>query len=750
MRKLVAETLALVLIIGIAALTPVNGVVRAETESGSGSLEGNVVASETREPVSLATVTIAALKRALSVKEDGSFVFSDIAPGNYELRISCVGYESRTVPFSIRNQETTSLRIELEPLPARVRDLTVIGKDSTSELIEVFRPLSYSSHSILEGLGVTVAETLDEEPGIAQRSMGPAPSRPVMRGLSGNRLMILEDGQSTGDLSATSADHAVSIEPLSSDRLEIIRGPGAFQFGSNPLGGVVNVDRNSIPLQAVEKLEGKFNLQAESVNEGGAVGGTLKFPVANVSVHMHASGRTTNDIGTPTGRLTNSSIESLEGFVGGSYFFEGGVLGVSLGRYDSDYGIPGGFLGGHPNGVDIKLNRDQLDARLELSIGKSYLHQLSVRSNYNRYFHEELESSDVCGVSFGVVTTSVSLQGLIQEPSQPFRSIVGLYGEFRDYQQGCVTFVPKTEEISLAGYYIQEYDFAAWEFQSALRFDYRNIVPQTRVNQTTKAGRIAEKSFSGFSGGFAARYKFSPELDLRATAMVTRNHPATEELFSDGPHLAAFSYEVGNVDLESEYGFGFDVTASYHANSIETQASLFVNRFSNYIYPRNTGELEFGPSETGYLVRYQYEGQDAVMHGGEFSVEAPLYRHLRFGLTASAVIGHLLGDDSHMPFIPPLNGKSWLSYERKNGLLKLTFRVSESQERLGEFEERTDGYVLFDVMYRRNIVTSSLTHKIILGVENISDVEYRKHLSRVKSVMPEPGRNFRLVYSLLF
>ncbi len=719
----------------------------AEEHDATVSLNGMVV-NESGEPVGGATVRVRPLDRTVLADSSGRFVLPDLPDGHYQIECSHVGYHNVVEEVQHPLPGGEFVRLVLRQTAIELNSQIVFsGRFGRSDSLG--RRVSITGTSLREEMSRTVADVLEEEPGAAQRSMGPAPARPVLRGLGGNRLLVLENGQTAGDLSATSADHAVTIDPIGSRRVDVIRGPLSFRYGSNILGGVINVEDGRVPALHDRGLEGEITGQVESVNDGAVGHAFLSYGTSRVAVTGHVSERKANDIRTPRGDLENTSIATNDITFGATVDLGRLISGASVERFDSDYGIPGGFLGGHPRGVDIELEKERITSKSVLSLASSKVTELHFNTSYTSYYHRELESSGICGVSFGVLTYTAELVSRIRL-TDGGRTAIGIHGGYRNYQQGCLTFVPETEEQALATWVIHHQSLGAIDVSIASRFDWQSVSPQTRSGTTTKAGLVRGRTFHGMSGGLALNWSANQWLSLGSSLMLTQSLPATEELFSDGPHLAAYSYEVGNADLSPERGFGIEVSATVKHDRSSAGLAVFRNRFANYIFPRNTGELEIGPGEEGFLVRYQYAGQYAEMIGGEFEFRLGLPSRLSIGGNASYVRGELLNDGSPIPFMPPLNGRVWGAIDRPNWRIRAALRWASDQDRLGEFEEGTAGWAVVDISANYQLLLGGMAHSLVLGIENLSDHEYRKHLSRVKSVMPEPGRNVKLLYRISF
>ena len=230
--------------------------------------------------------------------------------------------------------------------------------------------------------------------------------------------------------------------------------------------------------------------------------------------------------------------------------------------------------------------------------------------------------------------------------------------------------------------------------------------------------------------------------------MKTFRAPGIEELFSDGPHLAAYSYEIGNSELGTENGWGTEAFLRYSVGRVKLNLAVFRNQIFGYLIPTNTGEKKWGSGAAGWLWMYQYRGQDAILDGAKLSVDAAIIPRLHAQVRMSYVRGTLATNELPVGRIPPLNGKVALRYVTQPLNLHVSARFSDSQHRLGEFEQPTDGYIAYDVGCQYMFSIWGLQHQTVFAIEKILDTEYRQHLSRIKAVMPEPGRNIKFLYRL--
>lgn len=717
-------------------------------EQTRGVIRGTITDYDTGEPVGWTSVLVVETGRSTTAHENGDYIIPNVAPGNLTIRTHRVGYETATRQVTITAGDTLNLDIRLRQSSFMSRAIEVVGDRENGDALQVERRVD--GRELRQQLGRTLAETLQNEPGMTQSTMGPAPARPVLRGLSGDRLMVLEDGRTTGDISTSSPDHALAIDPINSNHIEILRGPAALVYSSNSLAGVVNVVRGQIPTELPAHFHGTGSLQGETVNSGLSAGFSTYGSVKNIGLRADLGMRSASDITTPEGKLDNTAIQNLHGAIGVSRIRNWGLVGISGNFYRSSYGIPGDFIGSHPEGVKINMEREQVDFKLDINPDLDWIRRMLFDYTFSHYFHEELEFNPVdeafslVGSDYSLFTNTVRGKFFHDGRGALEKGIFGFFGEFSNFAAGGLTFTPETNQYAAATYSYQEFEFGRLSFQTGVRFDFLSVQPLRQ--QQTAIGLRRQRDFFNVSGGFKSTYKLSTPLSTGFSVMRTIRMPGVEELFTEGPHLPAYSFEVGNPDLNEEIGLGFDWNIRYATSRIGIQNSWYINTFSNYLYPRNTGEM----SVRRPLPIYQFTGDSVNMWGTELLVEIKLSSTISLNTTLSYVEGSLAESGDPLPFIPPLTGKAELQYTRGALTLGGVIRFASDQNRLGEFEETTDGYQVFDAFIQYYLSSGSQLHTLSLNLENATDTTYRMHLSRVKSIMPEPGRNIKLLYRVYF
>lgn len=724
----------------------------------SSVVQGHSYDRETGESVGFAYLYLEELNRTAVAHSDGFFEFTNVPAGTYTLSASRIGYRAASIRIEVPQNDTLEVEIYMTTSAISGNALVVTGeKDLTvgSELEHVSKSLL--GNSLRRDLGNTLAKTLEDIPGLDSRSMGAAPARPVIRGLGGERLLILQDGARTGDVSSQSADHAVTVDPVAAEKIEIARGPAALKYGGNAIGGVVNVVRNQIATSMPDHLHGSASLQGETVNTGGTTALQAGLPLGSFALQLDGNIRTGQDIQTPEGKIENSGILSTNNAAGLSYIRPWGYAGGAFSMYLNNYGIPPDPEGGHADGVDIEMQKFQLDAKSEIFLEDSFFRAVEISYSYTNYYHQEIESGGAIGTEFGVLTSNASINARHGESGFFQKGTLGLWAEAKNYAvQGVNT--PDSDSYSLAAYLIEEKDFGPFHMEVGARFELINSVP-AHENPDSRIGYIRERTFTGLSSSLSAVYDFGSGFFTGVSLIHSFRAPSQEELYSEGPHLASYSYEIGNPDLKPERGLGKELFLRYKGTSIQAELTGYHNDFSNYIYPRDTGRpsLRF-PT----LNEYQFFGADALLYGVEFNTEITLSRRFALGGSLNYTHGEREvteqeqqadgqpNDIQPLPMIPPLKGSLNLTYT--SGKLELGSKIQTAarQSRTGDFEEPTGGHFVVNVFGQYRFQQGQFLHTISLRADNLLDESYYNHLSRIKELMPEPGRNISLLYRVYF
>lgn len=712
----------------------------------SGKLSGVVIDSETNKSVANAVVQVLGTNFFTTSDANGFFSFGSLTEGEYTLKTTHVAYRENLVKIKFDEFSQTNFIVYL--IPKAIEISTIIVSDISR--VSKFEDL-YELSNVLKGkqlqkdLGQTLASTLKNETGLAIRSMGPAPARPVIRGLGGDRVFISEDDVKTNDISATSPDHAVTIEPFSVERIEVLRGPKVLTKTPVTIGGIVNVVRNEIPKQIHNAVFGTVGFGTETANRGYVGLLSAEIPYSPFAARLELSRRKTFDISTPIGKLGNSYSENINYSFGAGYVQSFGNFGFSYRHYELDYGVPGGFIGAHPNGVDIKLYRNQLNFQGDLVIDSYLFENISIKYNHSYYRHKEFEKSGKIGSEFRIINHLANVNLHHKKIGILENGIIGLSFEASDFDIGGFVFTSPTKSFNLSTFLYESLSFGKFSLETAVRYNYDRISP-IKEKPNANIGNVRQRIFNTYSLSLSALYQLTDIVYIGSNISKSSRVPKIEELFSEGPHLAAYSYEVGNPNLDAESGIGTEIFIYHKFEKLFFNLNFFRNDLSNYIIPRSTGEINYST----FLPVFATQGLQAIMYGIEFQADWGITNHFSLETSFNYTRGKLRFSNKSLPQIPPFKGLLGVKFETELLNFGVNSEFALAQKKVDIFEEPTAGYVIFNSYAQYSFNGSDLLHTISLNIDNIFNKEYRNHLSRVKSIMPEAGVNARLTYKLFF
>ena len=658
---------------------------------------------------------------------------------------------------------------------------TIVAEQSTETVLDGLREDEVLKAEKLDRkISTTIAETIKNEPDIAIRSMGPAAARPVIKGLSGSHVAITEDGSFCGDMSATSPDHAVASEVLTAHKLRITRGPQILMQTFATAGGVIQVEHNDIPFEiatarafstndslhhdsssgdtstrdAAPSNFSSRNSANDSQLHGYVTGytesgqpGFVSVVGANANIHGlmlkgELSTRNMGDMQTPNGNLKNTDIQNKSFAVGAAYNFERFKLGASFRNFNSTYGIPGGFIGGHPNGVDIDLFKRDLTLRgLYLPAQKSS-NTLSVTFRLNQYHHTEYETKEYVGAEFAVNQENIRIEKFIAQ-SGPFFGI-HFGGEFdiRSVEMGGYVFTPPTNSYAASIFSVASLN--GWRDGMEITLSARLGGAFFRPQESIVADKDAIEDCNFALWAIAAEFsqRVAPGKFLTLDVFRTTRAPTIEELYNQGPHLAAYTYERGNHKLEAESGYGAELDFRDYGEVINWRAAVHSTWFLIHLAPRATGDTNWSQ----ILPIYQVSGDDALLMGASASVELPAEQGFYAQAGASYVCGFYQNENwSDMPQIPPFKFHGEIAYLWAHVRAGFNTEFALAQNRVDRYEESTPGYITFGASLEFHWSLALAHYSIVLRGENLFNADVRNHLSRLKSVMPEKGRNVSIL-----
>ena len=677
-----------------------------------------------------------------------------------------------------------------------VRELDILAGKSVvagEELVEDIRP--------------QIGETLARQPGVSATSFAPGASRPVLRGFQGERIRVLADGLGSFDASNTSTDHAVTIDPLTAERIEVLHGPAVLLFGSQAIGGAVNVIDRRIPRGVPEKgfhvdAIGIFASATEERSGGAAfdlaltpnivfhadgtyrktddlkVGGYLLAPALRAEQlaiaeeeteegHLAEAAEATLLAGR-RGRLPNSATETYTLGGGLALINEGGSLGLSVGYFDSGYGVPerpgaahhhdegeeGEEEGGQEHGdVTIGMKQWRADMRGEVIVGGTFLDRIRVRAGFADYEHTEFEGAEV-----GTVFNSKAFEGrveLVQADRDGWRGVIGFQGLTRDFSaKGDEAFVPPSVTDQYGLFTLQEFQLGSLGLEIAGRYEHVAVRSgSVKAGFEEDAPTLAvDRRFDAFSAAIGLSYAVTPEIKIGINGSRAVRAPSSEELFSNGPHVATQAYEVGNPGFETEKSWGVELYARGAAGPVRFQLAGYANWFDDYIYGTETGEMF--ENDAFELPIFQYSQAGARYYGIEGEITTRLLKRDAFelegNLVADYVHAELTGGRGPVPRIPPLRVLGGLSAKSGDFGGRIEVEHMTAQNRVAAFETPTDAFTLVNASVSWRPFGRDNETVLTLSANNIFDVDARRHASFTKDFVPLPGRDVRVAARISF
>lgn len=622
------------------------------------------------------------------------------------------------------------------------------------------------------GLG----DSLTHTPGVSATSFGPSASRPVLRGLQGERVKVLSNGIGSIDVSNTSVDHAPVVNPLLAQRIEVLRGPQSLLYGSAASGGVVNViDRRipeAVPAQPVE-LSGMAGYGSAADERMAAM--AAEVPLGGDWVgHVDGSWLKTNDlrIGGPaltpalrgraaassllepdgevdfaanaalTGRLPNTASETWTAGAGVAYVADGGNLGLAYSHHDTLYGLPIRFAtepGQEQEAPRISLRQHRIDARAELVPDGSLIEKLAFRYAFGDYVHSELEPDGAIGTTF----SSTGMEGrleVIQAQRGGWKGVTGTQFVLRDFDVvGEEAFLPRNSTDQIGFFTLQQYEGGPLLVEAGARYEHtvQAAKPAAGLDQFFAGTR----RFDTFSAALGGAYELAPGLKLALNGSHTERAPAAEELFANGPHAGTSTFEVGDPDLQTERVWALEAIVRAGFDGLRFEASAYRNWYSNFVYEDRTGAIEDG------LPEYRIRQGDARFTGFEAEAEATVASPGPWTISANALVDYVHAEIEGVgpaPRIPPLRILGGLLAHSARLDLGVEAEHVFAQRRLAELETETPAYTLVSVQATWHPQGAKGPLSVILSGNNLFNVNARRHASYLKDYAPLAGRDIRV------
>jgi iron complex outermembrane receptor protein len=625
--------------------------------------------------------------------------------------------------------------------PEPVLDAVVVKAspfDSHSDL-EMAQPASVLRGERLQRRQATsLGDTLNTELGVQSSSFGPGAGRPIIRGMDGPRVRVMDGGLGTSDLSTISPDHQVTGEPITAKQIEVLRGPATLLYGSGAIGGVVNVVTNRIPDSRQEGLYGNAELRAATGTRENTGSFQLDGGRSAFAWHLDGYKRKTGDYSIPSGRLSNSFTNS-DGFsAGGSLVGDRGYVGLSYQQLNSLYGIPA------PDASRIDMHQRRTDVAGELLDPLPGFTRLRVKLRDSHYQHAEIESTGEVGTTFKNNGNEQRYE-LTHAPLAGWTGVLGLQTENKTISAlGEEAIIPRTRNRSQGLFLVEDYSWRDFHFELGARSGKEKRNPDDPN---------PSRSFSLTSYSAGTVWNFVPGYSLALNFTSAQRAPTTEELYSNGAHVATNTFETGDATLNKEHSRNIDLGLRKTTGAWRGKAGVFVNRIKNYIFARSVDQDGDGVADrvddtgaldpAGNFQLINYAQADARFRGfeGELSYRPDPFAGFGARLFGDRAEGKLSGSGGNLPRISPARlgfeadykQGAWTTY----GTLLRVFR----QDRVAELEATTRGYTRLDAGVEYVLKASDkVTTTLFLRGNNLLDQDMRVHTSFIKDFAPMPGR----------
>jgi iron complex outermembrane receptor protein len=695
-------------------------------------LSGRLLHSLSGEPVPDATVTVEPIGRSVRTRLDGTFAIDGVPPGTYTLVARRDGFVTsrREVRFA---PGSGPIDLTIDPVLEFSESVSVQAENRSA--FAAAQPIAVlSGQDLGRELEGSLGAALRTQPGVAERSSGPGASRPIIRGLDGDRVLILEDTHGMGDVSSQSADHGVAINPATAARIEVVRGPATLLYGSNAIGGLVNVVTNTIVTESQPAggrgTRGTVTTDAGSGASEGGIAGSYGWTTGPLVWQLSGAGRKSGNVRTPERTIDHTSVTNGQGTLGLSWVGAQGYIGAAYGYDRAGYGVPA--LDG--TGVELTPRRHSLTARAERRELAGFVTSARASFAYRNYLHDEIERG-FAGTRFRNEQAEGNVF-LTHRPLGRLSGTVGAAGVTRRFSAtGVEALTPPVDVRAGALFVFEEVSWTRVSAQAGVRAEFADYRPES-------GRRPRDFRDVSVSGGLV--WRPSSAWTLAASLARTSRRPAIEELYFDGLHIGNYAYEVGNQDLASEHAFGVDTSLRWRVARTSGEVTVFRNAIDDFIFREPSGVVISGFPQVRFAAR------DSVLAGLEARAEVELGAGVFAEAGLDYIRARLKDTGDPLPRIPPLRVQIGGRVHRGAWQTGATVVVNARQDRVYRSETPTDGATVLRLHWARSFERGSTLNTVTFRVENATDTLYRSHLSYLKAVVPEMGRNIKLIYTAAF
>jgi iron complex outermembrane receptor protein len=693
-----------------------------------------------------ASVQILQLKKSVKTDAAGRYVFENVPAGNYTIHVHNDGFADATKTVEVSGADLAlDFQMEISSVKEEVTITASGSEQSTFEALQTVETVA--SSQITTRSGTSLGEVLEGESGVSKRSFGSGSSRPVIRGFDGDRVLVAQDGVRSGSLGSQSGDHAETVDTLNVDRIEIVKGPATLLYGSNAIGGVINAVSNHDD-KADKGFRGFLTTVGATNPRQGGLSGGLEYGWSKFLIFGNGSFQDAGDFRSALGIVPNSASRSTSGTFGGGYYDKKAFFTTTLNIDNRRYGIPfAAFIesGGASNEADVDITPRSYNLKLNGGFRDidSFVTSGKFTFNYNNYRHDELDDESV-GTTFRNKT--VSYRAMFEQKTigkltgrfgvEGFNRNYGVTGEERLIEGN-------VKHDSFSGFALEELKFKRVTFQFGTRVERNAYNPENTS--------YLDRSFTGFSGAAGIRVGLWENGAFVLNYSNSFRAPSLEELYNNGPHVGTVAFEIGNQALKPERSNGLDFSLRHQTDKFRAEFNLFYYSINNYVYLAYADENGDGQVDIeDNLPVLRYSQDKSRYWGAEFNFDTDVNKYFNVFFNADFVRAELVNLDLNLPRIPPAHAKVGFDYKVKGFNVRPEIDLASPQTKLFPLERRTAGYGLFNVAANYTIGKAHLAHIFSVNAYNLTNKEYRNHLSFIKELAPEIGRGVKFSYTIRF
>lgn len=638
------------------------------------------------------------------------------------------------------------LSMSVQAHEAELDDIRVIEHEDSQGLVDFVPSVTkIKGEELTKRRQTSIGDTLSSEAGVQSTSFGPSASRPVIRGLDGDRIGVLQNSLGTLDASTQSLDHAIPVDTLTIDQMEIVRGPMSLLYGSSAVGGIVNLVTNRIHYEYEEGFFSKFLVQGETVNNGVSSAAHLNYGKNKWMFHVDGSTRNLGDQEIPgyaatskerkadptleaKDKLPNSFNKQDNVAVAVSRILDHGYYGLSFNHFNTLYGSVA------EEAVTIDMTQNRFEFHGEYRPQGGAIRKYKLKSAQSNYFHKELEDG-ATGTVFRNSGNESRLEAVNQ--SANINGVTGIQTQVFDFSaKGDEAFLPGSKNTKAALFTFQQVSVGKNAFRAGARLESIDI----RKKSSSNFGSSDQKNYLGMNASLGHCYDFSKKNTLESTISISERAPTFQELYANGEHVATGTFEQGDSTLIKEKATAFEITFKTNGTKNIFTGSIYSQVFKDYISLNPTG------ADSGGVPVFAYEQVDALFYGIDLDNRNEIKKLEKGSLFLVNKFDLVRAKDTdsgkNLPRISPPRFTTGLEYQTEKWSGDVEVQYVAHQTKTAPVETRTEDYALTNIGYTYHIVGETRSVDIFGRVRNIFDVEARNHVSTLKDVAPLPGRNF--------